>query len=211
MPETAKFEKSVFLNCPFDPAYQPLFDAIVFTVLLCDFDILCSKQGSDSGGFRLKKIVDLLADCRFSIHDLSRTEHDRKTRLPRFNMPLELGVELGLRRSGGKAARKSCLVLDSDKYRYQVFLSDIAGMDIRAHTNSPPKLIAVIRDWLRSESGKELPGGRWIGEQYRRFLRDLPAAAKSKNLTVREIRGNFPDYCTAIEGWIKLQRAAGNR
>lgn len=206
MPRAETFDKSVFLNCPFDPAYQPLFEAVVFTVLICGFHIKCSKQGSDSGGFRLKKIIDLLAGCRYSIHDLSRTEKDPKTKLPRFNMPLELGVELGLRRLGGKLGRKTCLVLDSERYRYQVFLSDIAGMDIRAHTNSPRQLVGVIRDWLRTESGEDLPGGQWIRAQFSEFLRKLPAAARRERLTEREIRSNFPDYCTAILGWMQREK-----
>jgi hypothetical protein len=49
-------------------------------------------------------------------------------------MPLELGMFLGCKGYGGAAhATKVCLVLDVDQYRYQKFVSDIAGNDIRAH------------------------------------------------------------------------------
>lgn len=33
--QPADYEDSVFVNCPFDSQYKPLFNAIVFTVILC--------------------------------------------------------------------------------------------------------------------------------------------------------------------------------
>jgi hypothetical protein len=42
----------------------------------------------------------MIAECDFSIHDISRVELDDHSRLPRFNMPLELGADLGLRLQG---------------------------------------------------------------------------------------------------------------
>ncbi len=48
--------------------------------------------------------------------------------LPRFNMPLELGIFLGAKRFGSqKQKQKNGLILDREKYRYQSFCSDIAG------------------------------------------------------------------------------------
>ena len=46
-------------------------------------------EESDSSALRLEKIYKLIKNCRFSIHDLSRTELSHSTGLPRFNMPLE--------------------------------------------------------------------------------------------------------------------------
>ena len=56
-------------------------------------------------------------------------ELDETNRLPRFNMPLELGLFLGAKSFSDepRQKKKRCLILDSNPYRYQKFLSDIAG------------------------------------------------------------------------------------
>jgi hypothetical protein len=54
-------------------------------------------EESDSSTIRLEKIFRLIKFCRFSIHDLSRTELSEHNGLPRFNMPLELGIFLGIK------------------------------------------------------------------------------------------------------------------
>ncbi len=54
--------------------------------------------------------------------------------LPRFNMPFELGLDLGCRDFGSlDLATKQCLILEREPYRYQLVLSDIAGNDVQAH------------------------------------------------------------------------------
>jgi hypothetical protein len=71
-------------------------------------------------------------------------------------MPLELGIFLGAKRYGSRTQiRKSCLILDREPYRYQIFCSDIAGQDIRAHHNDVGYAISAVREWLRT---KQSPG-----------------------------------------------------
>ena len=53
-----------------------------------------------SGDVRFDKIQRIVAECKFGVHDISRTELDQEHQLPRFNMPLELGVFIGARRFG---------------------------------------------------------------------------------------------------------------
>ena len=43
------FERSVFLNCPFDVAYEACFEALVFSVLACGFHPRCALEALDSG------------------------------------------------------------------------------------------------------------------------------------------------------------------
>src|SRR3954468_768137 len=94
------YERSVFINCPFDDEYTPIFEAIVFTIQACGFSARCARSRLNSGEVRLHKILEIIGDCRYSIHDLSRTQLDRTTALPRFNMPLELGIDIGCRAYG---------------------------------------------------------------------------------------------------------------
>ena len=119
----AKFEENVFINCPFDEAYRPFFDAVVFTVHDAGFVARCALEASDSAEFRLQKIMKIIAECRYGIHDISRTELDPAHGLPRFNMPLELGIDLGCRAFGTAGQRqKKLLILDGQPYRYQIWL-----------------------------------------------------------------------------------------
>jgi hypothetical protein len=90
-----EYEQNVFINCPFDADYAPIFEAIVFAVNDAGFRPKCARERLDSSEIRLNKIVDLISSSRYSIHDLSRTTLDEANALPRFNMPLELGIDLG--------------------------------------------------------------------------------------------------------------------
>ena len=167
--------RNVFINCPFDGRYTPLFRAIVFVVYDCGFIPRCALELEDSSRVRIDKILNLISACRFGIHDISRTSLDATTHLPRFNMPFELGLFLGAERFGGSGVEPEyCLILDRHRYRYQKFLSDISGQDIVGHGNKADRVIAAVRNWLRSSSGQMLPGGADISRRYRRFRMELP-------------------------------------
>ena len=175
---------SVFINCPFDEHYQPLFEAIVFCVAACGFVPRCTLELTDAGEVRIENIYRLIAQCNHSIHDISRTEvEDQPYRLPRFNMPLELGIFLGAKRFGGRSSRKRCLIMDRAPYRYKRFISDIGGQDIKAHHSRPVNAIRHVRDWLQSAPGKAaIPGGTKIWHDYQRFRRELPIIAEEAQL-----------------------------
>ncbi len=88
---------NVFVNVPFDDKYEPLFEALVFTISACGYRVRCALEDDDSGDIRLDKLVELIRECPRSIHDLSRIEPGEND-LPRFNMPFELGLALGAKR-----------------------------------------------------------------------------------------------------------------
>jgi hypothetical protein len=199
-----QYSENVFINCPFDRDYSALFDAIVFTVTDCGFRPLCARERMNSAQIRLDKIVDLIRDSRYSIHDLSRTEIDEKYSLPRFNMPLELGIALGCAKFGsGRQRTKSVLILDRRQYRYQKFVSDIAGQDIKEHNNKPRSIIEAVRNFLRTESTlTDIPGSEYIGARYRKFKRDLPEIATVAHLNPAKL--TYVDYCETITRWLDL-------
>jgi len=197
------YEQNVFINCPFDRDYSAIFDAIVFTVFDCGFRPVCARERMNSAQIRIDKITDLIRDSRYSIHDLSRTEVDERYSLPRFNMPLELGIALGCMKFGaGRQREKTALILDRRRYRYHKFISDIAGQDISEHDNSPTRASEVVRNWLRTESGlRDIPGAEYITARYRRFKRNLPAVAAVAHLNARRL--TYVDYCYTISEWLK--------
>src|SRR6185369_10391428 len=143
------FERSVFINCPFDPDYRPLVLAQLFTVRYLGLTPRIAYEESDSGELRLDKIRRLIRESRFSIHDLSRCRASRAGEYFRLNMPLELGIDGGFRWSGARNWwRKRFLILEEKRYSYQKALSDLAGADLKCHKNNFAVLIEVVRNWL---------------------------------------------------------------
>lgn len=166
-----RYADQVFLNVPFDARYTKLLQALVFAVHDCGLIARCALEKEDGGQVRVDKLYRTIRDCRLGIHDLSRTTLDTKHRLPRFNMPFELGLFLGARQYGSTAQRrKSCLILDRDRYRYQIFCSDISGQDIRAHGNEVEQALAAVRNWLQTNvsSASRIPGPLALAGSLRR-------------------------------------------
>lgn len=197
------YATNVFINCPFDEAYLELRDALLFSVFDCGFVPRCALEEDNSGNVRFEKIQNIIAESKFAIHDISRTEPDEINQLPRFNMPLELGVFIGAKRFGDRHQKnKNCLILDREQYRYRAFISDIAGNDIRAHNNDPKEAIKHVRNWLNTASGrKTIPGGRQILRRYELFKDDLPAMCAEIPIEIDELTYN--DYCNFISTWLK--------
>lgn len=200
---SSPYTDNVFLNFPFDPQYLLIRNAIVFSVFDCGFVPRCALEIDNSGEVRFDRIQRLIDESKFGIHDISRTELDSATNLPRFNMPLELGVFIGARRYGSsKQKQKNCLILDIEHYRYQAFISDIAGHDIRAHANQPDQAISHVRNWLNSASGRiTIPGGSEIRRRFLQFESELPDICKAIPIELDELTYN--DYSNFVSEWLR--------
>lgn len=201
MPEADR-RTSVFVNCPFDPAFRPLLDRIVFTIRFCGFSVRSALEVQDSGEPRLAKIMRLIETSRLSIHDVSRVELDWDSGLPRFNMPIELGIALGAKHLGRSALRDhQLLVLDSERFRYQTFASDLAGVDIAAHGSDPETIIGEVRSFLASQSAGHLPGRGAIVETFGMFEGALPDIAAAERQQVGEL--TFSDRLRHLGTWLE--------
>lgn len=199
----AKFYSSdVFINCPFDEDYTPLFHAMIFCVFDCGFRARSAQEVEDGSEVRLNKIERIIGECKFSIHDISRVELNHHS-LPRFNMPFELGLFLGAKRFGkAPHTEKQCMILDRQKFRYQKFLSDIAGQDIQSHQKQPKRIIICTRNFLNGVSGrKTIPGGEYIFTRYQKFKKDLPKILMETKLTRDEL--GFNEFCTLASNWAR--------
>lgn len=176
----------------------------MFAVHDCGFVARCALEAEDSGEERIRKIKRIIRECAFGVHDISRVELDAVNRLPRFNMPLELGLFLGAQEYGsGAQKRKRSLVLDSEPYRYQKFCSDIAGQDIRAHHNDPAKAAAAVRAMLSTalDGNARLPGEAAIRARYNRFRADLPGICRRLHVKVAELQ--FTELRSLIMQWLQ--------
>jgi hypothetical protein len=194
--------RDVFINCPFSADYQAHFQAIVFTVVRSGFTPRCARESDDGGEVRLDKICRIIRECPYSVHDISKTELDAGSGLPRFNMPFELGLVLGAKRFGGRSlGRKKTLIFDRDPYRYQSYISDIAGQDIHEHKGDVDQLIRELAAWLRNEvRDPKVPGRFAIAAEFEKFRGDLPAIAGDMQLQVSEL--TFNDLVEVIARWI---------
>lgn len=205
MVKPENYDFNVFLNCPFDDAYESLLRATVFTLLACGFTPMSALQERDAAAIRLDKIKRLIERCRLSVHDISRTSLDSASGLPRFNMPFELGLDLGARQWGNAHLKqKQIIILDTERYRYQTFLSDISGQDISAHQNSAKELISKLRTWLNLQRGAApmLASSRHLERMFNRFLRDLPSVCRHVKLDPDSLEYN--DFQALAISWIEL-------
>jgi hypothetical protein len=197
------YNTSVFVNCPFDAEYLPLFRATVFTIEWCGYRTRCALEVDDSGETRAEKLIRIIRDSRFGIHDISRTESNAEG-LPRFIMPYEFGLFVGFKSCGvRRQARKAVLVLDRERYRYQKFLSDIAGQDIRSHGGREETIIREVRNWLQNQSARELDGADHVVEQYSLFRQDWSALLTAARKTMSDL-DNYHDFYRLVCDWIEV-------
>jgi hypothetical protein len=191
----------VFINCPFDADFAPTFRALIFTVMACGFRPRSARELDDGGQTRIDKIYGLIEACRYGIHDLSRTELDGINNLPRFNMPLELGLFLGAKRYGSKEQKaKRVLILDVEQHRYQRFISDLAGMDIHGHDSEPLRALRETRNWLANVSRRELPSADRVQRIYTVFLASLPDIAAALEFDPADIP--YVDFERIVAQWL---------
>lgn len=203
------YTNNVFINCPFDEQYNDIFEAIVFTIVDCGFIPRCALEAHDSDDIRIEKIMRIIDECKYGIHDISRTDIDSNTQLPRFNMPLELGIFMGCKKFGtGKSRDKAYLILDLERYRYRNFLSDIGGQDIKAHNNDPQKAIRHTRDWLSDKTNRTtIPTGKIIWTRFEEFNGEFPDICSNMNWDPDEL--TFTNRCTVIKKWLEKKAPHG--
>ncbi len=190
--------RNVFINCPFDSEYSPLFDAILFTVFCCSFRPRCAYEAGDED--RLNRICTIIEECNYGIHDLSRTELNAEN-LPRFNMPLELGIFIGAKRFGGPHQKKKhYLILDTERYRFLQFISDLGGQDPGEHNNDPTEAIKKVRNWLKAHSKNSMLGATAIQNHYQDYLTQRLNLLRESKLTEED--AEYSDITSIMEGWI---------
>ena len=167
---SAEFEKNVFVNCPFDDDYRPILLGVVFVVSYLGFTPRLTLENADASESRIDKILKLIRESRFGIHDLSRIVSAGAGEHYRMNMPFELGVDYGCKKfKGGKWGSKKILILEKEKYRYQKSLSDLSGSDIKNHHDEVDRAIIAVRNWFVTEELETAISGNAIWDKYNDF------------------------------------------
>jgi len=157
--------QSVFLNIPYDNQFEELYLAYIVGLTQLGFDINATLAIPNQG--RLDRIIRLIEKSDVSIHDLSRIE--TSFGIPRFNMPLELG--LALYRSYISNGRHQVFVFEAKAYQVQQSTSDINGIDPQIHGGSPKGVMAGLRNIFVQTEGTTVPE---MLSSYRAVKRKLP-------------------------------------
>jgi hypothetical protein len=204
------FEKNVFVNCPFDERFLPLLRPLLFTIIYLDLNPRIALERTDSGESRLDKIVQLIRESKYSIHDLSRSEAGAAGELYRLNMPFELGLDYGGSLFGSaKLRRKVALVLESKPHRYKAAISDLSGADIECHYDAPYKVIGVVRNWLKSVCLPSADGPARIEAAFTQFMTEDYNALTSEGFSAADIAAlPIGELIGRMQEWTAASRAA---
>lgn len=152
------FERSVFVNAPFDDEFSHILQAICFCVADLGFQPRLAPENGDNSVPRLTRIQDIVRTSRFGIHDLSRCRAQVPGEYARMNMSFELGLDLGAARFGpAPLTSKQLLVLEWEQRSSQRALSDIAGWDPEFHEGDFRAVIRKVSRWLIRQA--DLPEG----------------------------------------------------
>ncbi|WP_395342272.1 hypothetical protein PN836_000550 [Ningiella sp. W23] len=169
-----EFDLNVFVNCPFDNEYRQTLLAMIFTLKHIGLKPRLSLERVDAAETRIDKIVNLIKQSKFGIHDLSRMVSQENNETFRMNMPFELGIDYACQKlSGLPWSKKQILILDIEKYRYQSAISDLSGSDIRSHNDDPMKAMIEVRDWFNIILEQRIVSGKKIWADYNDFQAEL--------------------------------------
>lgn len=179
--------------------------AMLFSAIVCGLEPRLASESSDSSQVRINKITRLIKNSRYSVHDLSRMPAKEKGEFPRFNMPFELGVDFGSKIYGGRMlSSKKSLIFDKERFRYQRALSDLAGVDIKAHNSKPDELIRQFREWVRNDLGIKCKSGSQLCDAYKVFYGDFKQIMKEEGFKQRDIDNMSPnEFIHYIKQWMK--------
>jgi hypothetical protein len=176
--------RSVFLNVPFDQGYEPLFVALMSSLVALGRVPHSVLEVPEHGDGRLARILQLIRSCPVSIHDLSRVG------LPvRFNMPFELGIAVALSRIEG---RHKFIMLEARRHRLQQTLSDANGIDPGTHGANVKGIISCVLSHLGKPRGN--PDPRTVAHIHRQLWKTTPFLKRTHgraNIYSRSIFGEL--------------------
>jgi len=202
------FDRSVFVNCPFDDDFAPILQAIAFCITDLGFIPRLAPENSDNATHRLDRIVHLIHSSRYGIHDLSRCKSAAADEYARMNMPFELGMDYATRFGADPDHQsKSILVLEHSRYDYQKSLSDISGWDISAHNGDHIAAVRIVSAWLIRQSGIARVGPSRIMGNYAAFQEWYWERELSQGASEDDIKA-YPtiEMVDAMRDWVNMGR-----
>jgi hypothetical protein len=156
---------------------------MVFTVAALGFIPRCARETEGEADPRMLRIAKGLLTSKYSIHDLSRFQGEGAENLARFNMPLELGMALGIRylcqeEKRASGATHNWLALVPENFVHQKFISDLAGYDALDHDQTAQRIIQRVANWLQVQADftPPSPKPKAVLDAYPKFRQSLDDA-----------------------------------
>lgn len=190
-PRALAQQSNVFLNVPYDHHFQSLW--LAYIAGLSAFGLVPRATLEIPGGARrLDRILGIIRDCEYSVHDLSRVQLDpRAPRTPRFNMPFELGLTIGWQHAANP--RHVWFVCESQNYRVFKSLSDLNGTDVYIHGGKVRGVFAQLCNaFVRA---RRQPTVHEMESIYRAISKAVPAVLKNSGAKTRFEARPFRDIC----------------
>ena len=191
MSESRKPPASVFLNIPYDAPFENL--CLAYISGISAFGLVPRATLEIRGGARrLDRIFELIKNCQYSLHHLSRVELDtRRPPTPRFNMPFELGLSVAWERISKK--KHAWFVCEAKNRRLAKSLSDLDGTDPYVHHGN---VTGVYRElcnaFVRTHRQPTIQQMRRI---YEDIVRNLPVILKEAGSNSIYNARVFKDIC----------------
>ena len=178
---------------------------MLFTLVYVGLVPRLASENSDSLEQRIEKILRLIKECRYSIHDLSRLKAEKAKEFFRLNMPFELGIDYGCRRIANNHLRtKRSLILESKRYDIQKALSDLNGVDIKSHNNNPALTVRALQHWFIETVGlKNIDSPSVIWDKFNEFNHDFYKRRKAQGYSKDDLKMMpIPQYIRFITQWV---------
>lgn len=213
MPED-NFHQSVFINCPYDPGYRHSLWALVFTLRYCGLTPRIASERLETAEVRLERIIDLILETKYSIHDFSRVKSREPNEYFRFNMPLELGLDLGCKNyhQDLKYRQKHLLIMEGERGSLSRAMSDLSGVDVLCHENESERLVEMLRNWLFNVGFSDLAGPNLIWDEFNIFNADLYQDFKKKGFRPTQITNlSFREFSHYLDLWISKRQPGVNQ
>jgi len=196
----ARSIETVFLNIPYDLEFQDLF--LGYVVGLIQLGLRPIRTLAIPYHDPLDAIINLIDSSNYSIHDLSRTESTEG--IPRFNMPLELG--LALHRRHETRGKHQVYIFESKPYRTQQSTSDVNGIDPYIHHGKPGEIMTQLRNIFRQQGDTTTVPDMFAG--YRAIKRRLPEFRRNAGGGSLFEPAIFADI--ALAALVDFERRTGN-
>jgi hypothetical protein len=192
----------VFINLPFDAEHEPIFLTMIAGLVALGMNPRSVVQIPASVD-RLRRLVRIIQECPFSIHDLSRVRLSGggPFRVPRFNMPFELGLAAASSFAAG-TTRHDWRLMEAVRYRLQVSLSDVDGYDPTIHNGTVRGTVEALLNIFphRPHAPLTEPDDLlWVYRRLRRFRNTLPENIYAPN--------PFNRLVLAAAAYVELRRA----
>lgn len=182
---------------------------MLFTLVYAGLFPRLASEKSDSLEQRIEKILRLIKECKYSIHDLSRLKSEKAREFARLNMPFELGIEYGCRRIAKNHLRtKRSLIFEKKRYDIQKALSDLNGVDVKCHNNIPAQTVRALQHWLIETVGlNDINSPSVIWREFNEFDDDFDERRKMQGYSKSDLKlMPVQQYIRFITQWVASKR-----